>query len=41
MTLKGGRAVWDWNARVGTDYRTMSSDYRIRDVDRIILPPKK
>ena len=21
MTLKGGRVVWDWNARTGTDYR--------------------
>ena len=33
--------VWDWNARVGTDYRKMSSDYGIREVDKIILPPKK
>jgi dihydroorotase len=41
MTIKAGRVVWDWNARVGTDYRTMSSDYGIRDVDKIILPPKK
>jgi dihydroorotase len=41
MTLKGGRVVWDWNARIGTDYRKMSSDYGIRDVDKIILPPKK
>jgi dihydroorotase len=41
MTLKGGRVVWDWNARVGTDYRKMSSDYGIRDVDKIILSPKK
>jgi hypothetical protein len=38
MTLKGGRIVWNWNARVGTDYRKMSSDYGIRDVDKIILP---
>ena len=41
MTLKGGRVVWDWNARSGTDYRTMRSDYGIRDVDKIILPPKQ
>jgi dihydroorotase len=41
MTIKAGRVVWDWNARIGTDYRKMSSDYGIRDVDRIILPPKK
>jgi dihydroorotase len=41
MTLKGGCVVWDWNARIGTDYRKMSSDYGVRDVDRIVLPPKK
>jgi dihydroorotase len=41
ITLKAGRVVWDWNARTGTDYRKMSSDYGIRDVDKIILPPKK
>jgi dihydroorotase len=41
MTLKAGRVVWDWNARTGTDYRKMSSDYGIRDVDKIIVPPKK
>ena len=41
MTLKSGRVVWDWNARTGTDYRKMPSDYGIRDVDKIILPPKK
>jgi dihydroorotase len=41
MTIKAGRVVWDWNARVGTDYRKMSNDYGIRDVDKIILPPKK
>jgi dihydroorotase len=42
MTLKGGRVVWDWNARAGTDYRKMTSDYGIRpNVDKIILPPPK
>jgi dihydroorotase len=40
LTLKGGRVVWDWNARTGTDYRKMSKDYGIRSVDKIILPPK-
>jgi dihydroorotase len=39
MTLKGGAVVWDWNARTGTDYRKMSKDYGIRQVDKIILPP--
>jgi dihydroorotase len=40
MTLKGGSVVWDWNARTGTDYRSLSKDYGIRPVDRIILPPR-
>ncbi len=40
MTLKGGRIVWDWNARSGVDYRTLSKDYGIRPVDKIILPPR-
>jgi dihydroorotase len=39
MTVKRGQVVWDWNARVGTDYRKMSKDYGIRPVDKIILPP--
>ena len=30
--------MWDWNARTGTDYRKMTSDYGIRDVDKIVLP---
>lgn len=41
MTLKGGRVVWDWNARTGTDYRKLSKDYGIRPVDKIILPPSR
>jgi hypothetical protein len=40
MTLKGGGVVWDWNARMGTDYRTLGKDYGIRAVDKVILPPK-
>ncbi len=40
MTLKGGRVVWDWNARSGVDYRTLPNDYGIRPVDKIILPPR-
>jgi dihydroorotase len=40
LTLKGGRVVWDWNARTGTDYTKLPKDYGIRPVDKIILPPK-
>jgi dihydroorotase len=40
LTLKGGSVVWDWNARTGTDYRKLPSQYGIRPVDKIILPLK-
>ena len=40
MTLRAGRVVWDWNARSGTDYRQMSPTYGVRDVDRVIVPPR-
>ncbi len=38
LTLKAGNVVWDWNARVGTDYRKMPKDYGVRPVDRILIP---
>ncbi len=38
LTLKGGSVVWDWNARIGTDYRQMPNDYGVRPVDKIIRP---
>ena len=40
MTLRAGRVVWDWNARSGTDYRQLPPTYGVRDVDRIIVPPR-
>jgi dihydroorotase len=40
MTLRAGRVVWDWNARAGTDYRDLPPTYGVRDVDRIIVPPR-
>ena len=40
MTLRAGRVVWDWNARAGTDYRELPPTYGVRDVDRIIVPPR-
>ena len=40
LSLKGGRVVWDWNARSAADYRTLGPSYGIRPgIDRI-LPPK-
>jgi len=38
MTFKDGRVVYDWNARMGTDYREMGPTYGMRDVDHLILP---
>jgi dihydroorotase len=40
LTLKGGRVAWDWNARTGIDYRDLPANYGVRDVDRVVLPPK-
>jgi dihydroorotase len=38
MTIKDGRVVWDWNARMSTDYRKLGNTYGVRDVDHIVLP---
>jgi dihydroorotase len=38
MTVKDGRVVFDWNGRMGTDYRELGDDYGIRAVDEIIVP---
>ncbi len=42
MTVKGGIVEWDWNGRMGVDYRSLGDIYGIRPkVDRIIPPPVK
>lgn len=38
MTFKDGQIVWDWNARMGLDYRQLGSTYGLRDVDSLIMP---
>lgn len=38
LTIKDGRVVWDWNARMATDYREMDQSYGIRSVDRVAMP---
>lgn len=38
MTLKEGRVVWDWNARMAQDYRKLGDRYGIREVDHLVLP---
>jgi dihydroorotase len=41
MTVKDGRVVWDWNARMAQDYRKLGDKYGIREVDHIVLPQKQ
>ena len=38
MTLKDGKVVYDWNGRMGVDYREMGDSYGIREVDDIVVP---
>jgi len=38
LTLKGGKVVWDWNARTAQDFRKLGDRYGMRDVDHIVLP---
>ena len=38
LTLKGGKVVWDWNARAAQDFRKLGDRYGMREVDHIILP---
>ena len=38
MTLKDGKVVYDWNGRMGVDYRELGDGYGIRDVDDIVVP---
>jgi dihydroorotase len=38
LTVKGGKIVWDWNARAAQDYRKLGDRYGIREVDHIVLP---
>jgi dihydroorotase len=39
MTLKGGAVAWDWNGRMGVDFKTLGPTYGIRQGIDQILPP--
>jgi dihydroorotase len=39
LTLKDGRAVWDWNGRSGVDYRQMGDAVGIRPGEERVMPP--
>ena len=42
MTLKGGAVAWDWNGRMGVDFRTLGPSYGIRPgLDQIVVPQGK
>ena len=40
MTLKGGTVAWDWNGRMGVDFKTLGPTYGIRPGVDQILPPE-
>lgn len=41
LTLREGRIAWDWNARAGTDYKTLGPDYGLRPGIDVLVPPRK
>jgi len=41
MTIKDGKVVWDWNARMAEDYRKLGDSYGIREVDTVVLPEEQ
>jgi dihydroorotase len=40
LTLLSGDIVWDWNARLGQDYRNMPKNYGVRPGEFITPPPE-
>lgn len=41
LTLRAGRIVWDWNSIAGVDYKSLPTEYGVRQgVDQIIPPPR-
>ncbi len=40
LTVREGTIAWDWNGRQGVDWKTLPSNYGIRTVDRLVLPPR-
>ncbi len=40
MTLRDGQVAWDRNGLAGTDYRKLGPAYGVRDVERIVPPPR-
>jgi dihydroorotase len=40
LTLRDGKVAWDRNARTAVDYRKLGPEYGVRDVDKVVRPPK-
>ncbi|HKW96360.1 MAG TPA: amidohydrolase/deacetylase family metallohydrolase [Bryobacteraceae bacterium] len=40
LTVRAGKIAWDRNARAAVDYRALGPEYGVRDVDKIVKPPR-
>ena len=40
LTLKDGVVMWDWDGRIGVDYRELVPLYGVRNPDGLVLPPE-
>ena len=40
LTVRDGKIAWDRNARAAEAYKTLGPEYGVRDVDKIVRPPK-
>ena len=41
LTLRAGRVSWDWNARMGVDYRKLGPAYGVRAGEVTVPPPAR
>jgi len=40
LTLRDGKIAWDRNSRAAEDYRKLGPAYGVREVDKVVRPPK-
>jgi len=40
LTLQDGIVRWDWNGRIGVDYRELGPLYGVRNPEGLIMPPE-
>ena len=41
LTLLDGEVKWDWNGRIGVDWRQLPPLYGVRDPQGLVMPPEK